>query len=415
MQSKWHWLGAFLWVAALVFGLVGVGGRLRLGHELTGGTSYIPWGLWVAGYIYLIGLSAGAFLLSSMAYVFNIGRLEKIGKLALFTAITTLLTALLLIWMDLGHMARFWEVFARPNFHSMMAWMVWLYTAYFVLLLAEIYFAVRPDLSTWAGRGGAAGAVARWLLGGRNGAQSEEQLLRDRRVLRVLGTIGVPLAVAFHGGVGALFATPIAREYWHTALLPLVFLVGALLSGGALLTALAAFFWPEQDAEWRETVAYLGRVVLVLLALDELLEWAEYSVPMWYGIGSEAQLMSRVLYGPYWYVFWIVHLLLGVTIPALILWRKGRSPAWAGVASGLVAVTFLAVRLDIVIPGLVTPEIAGLERAYLSHRLSYTYFPTLNEWQVLVFTLAFGVALLWAGMRWLPLLPTGIGSRGAKR
>src|SRR3990167_2892250 len=118
-----------VWFAALAAGLVGIVLRLTTGHELADYTSSIPWGLWVATYIYLVGLSAGSFLLSALIYVFGLRRLEPIGKLALFTALVALLAALLTIWLDIGHMERFYLIFTRGNPLSMMAWMVWLYTA----------------------------------------------------------------------------------------------------------------------------------------------------------------------------------------------------------------------------------------------------------------------------------------------
>ena len=88
----------------------------------------MPWGLWVAAYIYFIGLSAGSFLISSLVYVFNMKRFERIGRLAVFTAVVTLFLALLSIWADLGHMGRAWEVLVYANFKSPMAWMIWLYS-----------------------------------------------------------------------------------------------------------------------------------------------------------------------------------------------------------------------------------------------------------------------------------------------
>src|SRR3989338_8280867 len=206
-------LGAILIVA----GLVVVYQRLTQGHLLSNYGSYVPWGLWVAAYIYFIGLSAGSFLLSSLVYVFNVKALERIGKLSLVTAVITLFMALLAIWFDIGHMERFWYVFSRPNFHSMMAWMVWLYTAYFLLLLVELVIAFRPSTP------------------------------QRRQRLQLLGTLGVPLAVAFHGGVGALFAVVGARPYWHSSLFPILFLSGALTSGGALLLSVVAWRWPVRD------------------------------------------------------------------------------------------------------------------------------------------------------------------------
>ncbi|HLF08705.1 MAG TPA: NrfD/PsrC family molybdoenzyme membrane anchor subunit, partial [Dehalococcoidia bacterium] len=84
-----------VWLAALAVGLVGVSQRLLSGHELANYTSSIPWGLWVAAYVYFVGLSAGSFLLSALIYVFGLKRLEPIGKLALFTALVALIAALL--------------------------------------------------------------------------------------------------------------------------------------------------------------------------------------------------------------------------------------------------------------------------------------------------------------------------------
>ena len=114
-----------IWLVAMVWGLGGVFERLVHGHAAAHYGSYVPWGLWVSAYIYFIGLSAGAFLLSSLIYVFGMERLEKIGRTSLFVAAITLLMALLSIWFDLGHMDRFYKVFTQPAFSSMMAWMVW--------------------------------------------------------------------------------------------------------------------------------------------------------------------------------------------------------------------------------------------------------------------------------------------------
>jgi molybdopterin-containing oxidoreductase family membrane subunit len=384
-EPRFWWLALGLgWVVLAIFGGLGIAQRIFVGERLAGYSSYIPWGLWVAAYIYFIGLSAGAFLLSSLVYVFGVRRLEPIGPLALFVAVVTLFMALVSILFDLGHMERFWEVFVRPQFHSMMAWMVWLYTAYFLLLVAELVLVLRPRLVRL----------------------SPAEQARGERWLRILGAAGVPLAVAFHGGVGALFGTVVAREYWNTAIFPIIFLSGALLSGGALMTALVGFFWPQRDAAHRELVDYLARIVILLVVLDLLLEFAEYSIPAWYQVGAEYNLITYILFGPYWYVFWVFHLLLGVAVPIVLLTR--RQPVLQAIGAGLVAVMFLAVRLNLVIPGLITPELQGLEQAYLDpigNRLVYSYLPTLFEWQVTAGVVALGLAFFFVGYRFLPLVP----------
>jgi protein NrfD len=401
--SPWAVILGLAWLVAFVAGLYGLGQRVVSGHQLADYGSYIPWGLWVAQYIYFVGLSAGAFLLSSLVYVFGLKKLEPIGKLALFTAVVTLICALLVIWLDLGHPWRFWKVYLNVQPTSMMAWMVWLYTAYFVLVLVETWFALRGDLADWSRRPGLAGLLGRTLTFGRRDA-SEAARDRDRQVLRVLGTLGVPLAVAFHGGVGALFGVVGARPYWNTSLLPIMFLVGALASGGALLTFVVAYFWPNQrTVEYRDIVTLLGRITLALMLFEVLLEWSELSINLYGSIGSHAEVFRMVLFGPFWWVFWIGNVLLGTAVPIVLLALYPRSPKIVGLAGLLIAVLFITIRVNIVVPGLALPELRGLERAYIDQRLNFDYFPTLMEFLVGVFTAALGVAIFFIGYWLLPI------------
>jgi len=397
-------VAAVIWVVALAFGLAGVYLRLTRGHELAGYGSYIPWGLWVAAYVYFIGLSAGAFLISALVYVMGVRQLERIGKLALFTALVTLFMALVTIWFDIGHMERFWEVYIYGNRVSMMAWMIWMYSAYFVLIIAENWFALRADLARAALEGGIRGFVGRVLTFGRDDPSAEAEQ-RDRAVLRVLGTIGVPLAIAFHGGVGALFAVLAARPFWNASIFPIAFIVGALASGGALITFVTAFFWPKRGTqEHRDLVYFLGRMVLALLAAYLLLEWAEFSIGLYGQVPSESEPYKQILTGPYWYVFWFVHVVGGALIPIALLGSRPRSVSLVGIGSGLIALTFIAVRLNIVIPGLVVPELEGLQTAYVDSRLTFVYAPTAMEWLVLLFIATAGVGGFFLGSRLLPLV-----------
>jgi len=373
MTTRCGRVGWWLWGILAVLGLVGVWQRLSYGHLFANYGSYVPWGLWVAAYIYFVGLSAGAFLLSSLVYVFNVKVLEPIGRLSLVIAVITLFMALVSIWFDIGHMERFWYVFARPNFHSMMAWMIWMYTAYFIVLIAELLLAFAAPTPS------------------------------RRRQLTILGSLGVPLAIAFHGGVGALFAVVGARPYWHSSLFPILFLSGALTSGGALLLSVVAWRWPVQDEAHRQLVKLLSRITLGLLLFDLLLEWAEISVPWWGGMAEHLGGLKLMLFGPFWWVFWIGHLLLGSLVPAWLLIRAPSDPRRAGLAGALIAVLFMSVRLNIVIPGLAVPILPGLEGAVQHPRLATFYVPSLHEWLVVAGVVAMGILLFGLAGKYLKL------------
>ncbi len=405
-----------VWIIAVIgfgVGLYGMFLRFTTGDRLTDYGSYIPWGLWVAFYIYFIGLSAGSFLLSTLVYVARIEKLEKIGKLALFTAFGCLVAALLSIWMDLGHMARVGNVLLHMNLSSMMSWMGILYSSYFGIVIIELWFALRSDLVKTAKTGsGGSRTLARLLSFGSSDISAEARAA-DHAKLRVLGIIGIPLAIAFHGGVGALFGVIQARPHWNTPLMPITFLIGALASSGALLTAVVYIWGPDKSKEQlNDIMRFLGKIVLALVLFDFLLEISEFLIGLYSMVPAERLPLEAILHGHFWYVFWIVHLLIGVVIPVIILFAravpKGRPDKPAGgliaFACLLVAVTFIAVRFNIVIPAQINPEIPGLQYAFSGPGLKFTYLPTTMEWLVSTWVTSFGVLLFLIGEKLLPIV-----------
>lgn len=392
----------FLSILGLLLGIPAVFIRLFEGLRPTALGSYITWGLWEAGYIYFVGLSAGAFLLSTLIYVFGIKKLRPIGKLSLLTALTTLLAAMLSIWVSLGHMERFPKLIFSTSFTSLMGWMVWFYSAYFILLLLELWFALRADLAALSKKEGFRASLAGMLTFGK-AATDERSIAQDNRMLKILGTIGVPLAVAFHGGVGALFAVVGARPYWNSSLFPIIFLVGALLSGGAILTFLSYLTLPS-DSDRAEIIPLLGKIVFGFLIIDVILEISEFLVNSYAKIPAHIYGMKQVFFGKFWWVFFVVHLGLGVILPILLFSRTKKTPKVIASVSLLIALTFFAVRLNIVIPGLMMPQLEGLDRAFQEVRLTFQYIPTLVECLVQVWIAALAVFCFLVGFKIFPIM-----------
>lgn len=380
--------------------------RLSEGLNPTHLGSYVTWGLWEAGYIYFVGLSAGAFLLSTLIYVFGVKKLKPIGKLSLLTALVTLLAAMLSIWVSLGHMERFPKLIFSTSFTSLMGWMVWFYTAYFILLLLELWFALRIDLVELSSQAGFRARLAKVLTFGKISTDLSSAA-RDERYLKILGSIGVPLAIAFHGGVGALFAVVGARPYWNTSLFPIIFLVGALLSGGAMLTFLSYLTLP-QDNTREEIISFLGKIVFTFLIIDVILELTEFLVNFYAGIPAHVYGMKQVLFGKFWWVFFVVHLGLGVILPIFLFSRTKKSSRVIAIVSVLIALTFFAVRLNIVIPGLLMPQLEGLDRAFQEPRLVFHYFPTITEWLVQIWIAALAIFCFLIGFRLFPIMKRGV-------
>ncbi len=483
--------------ALVALGLATVGYRLVAGMKVTAMTSYVSWGFWVALYIYFIGLSAGSFLLSTMVYVFGMHSLEKVGRAALLSALGALAAGLLFVWVDLGHPYRFWEIFSRPHFTSVMAIESWLYLIYMVLILAELWLLLRDDLVVVArsSRRIAAG-LCRVLALGYRPPEDPRQLARTRTReklwVRILGSIGIPVAIGVHGGTGAIFAVAVARPYWNSGLFPVVFLVSALASGAALVTFLYAAFG-KRDGDFLPILRSVAMLTVLFIGLDLLLLVSEVVVGLYSGVPSDVNVFQAMFTGRYWGVFWLGQIGLAGIVPIVIVAaaerRREPAPAQAGGArpvarrvrqtamwlAGLVALFviadvwllaepvgragilaalqvptrhhagwwywigelviviaaaawlarswgsprlwygaaglatvagILAVRLNIVIPGFVVPELSGLRTAYVDpgdFRFSYHYFPSFWELATSVGMIALIVlvfSLLW---EWLPL------------
>jgi protein NrfD len=371
------WLGLALW------GLYGVFQRMSHGELLVNYGSYIPWGLWVAGKIYFVGLAIGSSFVVWVIYAFDIQRLRQLVRPALLIALVTMIAGLLVISFDLGHMWRLYEVFTRPNFSSLLAIATWLSMLYLLYV-------------AWA--------LIREIASGGKTAGSRH----------ATGWIGIFFALMFSGANGAEFATLVSNPYWHSALGPILSIGGALLSGVALVLAATALFPTASTTPDHETLKILSRTVVGLLLFVLLLEWSEYSVSMWYGRDESYRLMSSILFGHYWYVFWIFHMLLGSIIPLVILLWKPTGRLTAAIGGGLVALFYIAVRLNHVIPGFITPAMKGLQEAYTDSRLQFEYFPSANEWAVFAFAVALVIALFYIGYRVLPTLPLKSANEGGK-
>jgi Ni/Fe-hydrogenase subunit HybB-like protein len=372
-------------IIALV-GLPALYYRMREGIGVTHLGSVVPWGVWVAFYIYFIGLSAGSFLLSTLVFVFRSEKLEPVGRIAVLQAFFCLITGLVFIFIDLGHWERFWHAMIYPQFNSVLAWEIWFYNVYLLLLLGELWLLMRSDLARWAQEAPSSiKHLYRLLsLGFRSPTTPTEKKAiesKTKRWLTILGIIGIPLALGVHGGTGAIFAVVKARPAWYSPIFPLVFIVSALASGGGLLLFLRAFVAPQPEKD-KVILPALAKLTGGFLLVDLSLLGLEFLTGLYGGIPDHVEVYHLITNGPFWYIFWILQIGLGAVLALLLIYVKPKQagPFRLGLAGFLIFIGIFGVRMNIVIPALAVPVLRGYELAFDSPRMASLYIPNWIEW-----------------------------------
>src|SRR5579883_1293652 len=185
----------------------------------------LQWSVLIVLYPYLTGLVAGAFILASLARVFNVKEVRPTYRLALLTALAFLMVAPLPLQLHLGHPERSFEMYLTPHKTSAMAMFGFVYLWYLlIVLLMEIWLDYRKDIVMLSRtKTGFMRLVYRALtLGSQN--ISEESLRVDDRVGWVITIVGIPSAFLLHGYVGFIFGSIKANPWWSTPLMPVVFI-----------------------------------------------------------------------------------------------------------------------------------------------------------------------------------------------
>jgi len=299
----------------------------QLSHQLSQVVGFIypnevetQWAILIVVYPYITGIVAGAFILASLVKVFNVVEVQPIYRLALLTALAFMLVAGLPLQLHLGHPERAYEIFMTPQTTSAMAMFGFVYLWYLLgILLIEIWFEYRAQMVLMAQR---AGGVMKWVYGALSLFSkdlSPEALAFDKKASKFVTIIGIPSAFLLHGYVGFIFGSVKANPWWGSVLMPIVFLMSAIVSGIAMVMFLYILvsLLRNEKLDMR-CLDKIGLFLLVAIIVDFALEALDYIHRIYQSeesIGILAQLVSSRLF----FSMVIVQLLLGMLLPLLII------------------------------------------------------------------------------------------------
>ncbi len=359
------WMGA---LAVLIAGMLYVYYLQNTeGLIVTGMTSQISDGLYLANLVFLVGVAAGAVTVVFPAYVYHHEGMHKVTVLGEMLAISAVIMVTMFVFAHMGRPDRLWHmipligIFNLP--HSMLAWDVLVLTGYLVLnLICGFYY-------LWVKYTG--GKVNNtWFM--------------------PVVYVSIVWALSIHTVTAFLLANNPARPVWFHSMMPIRFITTAFAAGPALM--ILAFliirkntrFWIDDSA-----IKLLASIVTWCLGIAIFLTLSEVVVEL-YARTEHANGLYYLMFGLHgltrlvsW--FWSsVILMVGAFVLFLIpafrndmkLLQLPCAMAFAGI--------WIEKGMGLVVPGYIPSPIGEVTE----------YYPSFVEWLMTLGIWAFGFFVL---------------------
>ncbi|MDX1776921.1 MAG: NrfD/PsrC family molybdoenzyme membrane anchor subunit, partial [Desulfobulbales bacterium] len=221
---------------------------------------FIYWSIQIVMYPYMTGLVAGAFVLSSLYHVFGQQDLKNMARFSLVFSLALLPVAMMPLQFHLQQPLRGINVMFTPHFTSAIAAFGIVFSTYAVIVLSEIWFVYRAffvdQIHALKGREGARDRFMYYLyivlsLGAFD--TSDAAIAKDKKAVKILAAIGIPVACFLHGYAGFIFGSVKANALWMSPLMPVIFIMSAVVSGIAL--CMLTYIFIMEFKKWSAIIA----------------------------------------------------------------------------------------------------------------------------------------------------------------
>jgi Ni/Fe-hydrogenase subunit HybB-like protein len=180
------------------------------GLILTGMNDSVPWGLYIAMFIFWVGVAAAGIAFAIGAYVFRDKEFMKIAVLGEVQAVAALIIVLVLVGLaDLGRPIRaMFELPFLPNLRSMLDWDFIVLTTYLLINIVAAYITIHY--------------------------YRQDKPLPKKFIISYI-IIAAPFAIGIHTVTGFISQPLTARPAWNSPLLAPRYVATAFAAGPAIL------------------------------------------------------------------------------------------------------------------------------------------------------------------------------------
>jgi len=397
-------------IGLVVLGLILAGGIYALivqvvdGHIVTGMRDNVVWGIYIANFIFFIGISYAGALISGILHLLRVPWRAPIIRIAeMITVISTIIGPTYIL-LCMGRLDRLHHLALFGRIQSPILWDVLAISTYLMGSIIFLYLASIRDLSAlrsypfkskWRTK------LYKFLSVDFNGNTVQNQYLD--RALNIMSSIIIPLAILVHSVLAWIFGMTL-RPGWHSTIFAPYFVIAAVFSGtGVLIIAMWVFrkVYHLESYITKIHFNYLGIILMILGALYAYFTFSEY-LTSWYGSETwEMEVLYKLFdYNEYWWWFFFAAI-VGVLLPIIvILFPRFRSINSITAVSVVAVMALWVKRYLIIIPTLETPllPLQDMRPEYIH----YTVTPI--EWLLTFAGIAMFILLFFLFSKFLPIV-----------
>jgi len=400
-RRYWIWIGLLLVVIG--WGLFAYATQLANGLIVTGMRDRISWGVYIASFVFFIGISHAGTLLSAILRASKARWQLSITRMAELITVVALLVGALFPFIDMGRPDRILNLIWYGRWQSPLMWDILAISTYLTGSSLYLLLPLIPDFALARDRlGSNASRFRRSLFTmaavGYHHTPAQRRALE--RAMTVMMIIIIPVAVSVHTVVSWIFAMTL-RVPMNTTVFGPFFVAGAIYSGIAAIILLMAVLRRVLHLEEYITATQFKSLGYLLGAFTLIMLYFNLQEYLVHGYKLEAGMpfhFAQLMTGPFAPLFWF-YILGSIILPGvIILHPRTRTIRGIVAAAILVLLGMWVERYLIVVSGFRVP---------LMPYAPSDYAPTWVEWSILgsafalfaliisVFTKLFPVISIW--------------------
>lgn len=403
---KWKVWVAFL-VICIIYGLYGLYMQITKGHIVTGMRDNVVWGLFIANFIFFLGISYAGALIAAFFHLFKVSWRRPIIRIASMMAVIGAIVGPIFILLCIGRIDRLHYLFLYPRLQSPIVWDVFAISTYLVSAVLFLYLGMIKDFAVF--RDYTVGKFKGWqkklysfLSINYNGLDSQRDTITQ--MMNLLAMIIVPLVIIVSSILSWIFGMTL-RPGWHSTIFGPYFVLASIYSGlAAILVAMWIFrklYKLDQFFTDRHFV-YMMLLMVVVGSAYGYFTFSEY-LTSWYGSEKwDSEVMAKLL-DPSEYGNWFLWSnLLGIALPLIVVvFKKLRNPTVIAITAFVVLLALWVKRYLIIVPTLESPLLPIQD-----YRMEYVHYSaTWVEWSLTIAGVASFLLFFSLLIKLVPIIP----------